>query len=612
MRIFIWKIKTLFKLGIANFARFFIYKLSIKLRLNKACSIKEGLTSGLFFRPVTSLTPALPVQNNWQDTAMAFGRCSIPITTSPPDWHKSVISGLKADSQLNWWEISDFKESVGDIKGIWELSRFDWVIAFAQRASTNDLTALNQLNTWLSDWCLHNRYYKGSNWKCGQEASIRIIHLATAAIILAQTSKTENALLSLVEAHLDRIAPTINYAIAQDNNHGTSEAAALFVGGSWLNLNGRHVGKNWSRLGRKWLENRAKTLIHTDGTFSQYSLNYHRVMLDTFCLVEVWRIQLGLVEFSPTWYSRAKAATNWLWIMVDSVSGDGPNIGANDGARLVQLTNTDYRDFRPTVQTSMALFNKKLAYKIDGEFNLNLSWLGIESALPMCEPPKSSIFDKGGFAVLRKDHIIAAFRYPRFRFRPSQSDALHVDLWIGGKNIFCDAGTYSYNTDTRWLNYFPSVAAHNTIQFDDRDQMPKLSRFLYGEWLKSTGVDYESIAEFEPSVAAGYTDTFRASHHRRLKLRGHCLEIQDSIGGFNNKAVLRWRLPMSEQQWLIDGNTIKNSHHSLVITASMPIIKFSLTIGWSSIYYNELNEITVLEVEFNSPGSIVSEYTWLQ
>ena len=67
----------------------------------------------------------------------------------------------------------------------------------------------------------------------------------------------------------------------------------------------------------------------------------------------------------------------------------------------------------------------------------------------------------------------------RFRFRPSQADAMHVDLWVKDQNLLSDAGTYSYNTDARWLKYFPGTQSHNTVQFDDRDQMPRLGRFLF-------------------------------------------------------------------------------------------------------------------------------------
>ena len=79
------------------------------------------------------------------------------------------------------------------------------------------------------------------------------MHLAVAALILDQVNTTSDALQNLLVLHLQRIAPTIGYAVAQDNNHGTSEAAALFIGGTWLQKYG-HKEKKWSELGRKWLE----------------------------------------------------------------------------------------------------------------------------------------------------------------------------------------------------------------------------------------------------------------------------------------------------------------------------------------------------------------------
>ena len=78
--------------------------------------------------------------------------------------------------------------------------------------------------------------------------------------MLGQVSRPEPGLPALLAVHLKRIAPTLHYAMAQDNNHGTSEAAALFIGGSWLASLGLPGGERWARRGRHWLENRAERL----------------------------------------------------------------------------------------------------------------------------------------------------------------------------------------------------------------------------------------------------------------------------------------------------------------------------------------------------------------
>ena len=143
--------------------------------------------------------------------------------------HLRLLRNLGGNCQI-------LKVELEDIKTVWEASRFDWAISFAQLASQGDLKSLDQLNIWLDNWCEKNPPYFGLNWKCGQEASIRVIHLAIVAVILGQDKRPLPNLIELIKTHLLRIAPTIRYAIAQDNNHGTSEAAALFVGGAWLRI----------------------------------------------------------------------------------------------------------------------------------------------------------------------------------------------------------------------------------------------------------------------------------------------------------------------------------------------------------------------------------------
>lgn len=603
------KVSTALALGIPNLARAIGYRLGIKVGLNPVRRLQAAAPQGPFFGIVQRVATDLPPTQSWQHEGLLFSRWLSKVGAAAPDWHRNPLTGACiAAPQHDWWLIPDFDSKVGDIKLIWEASRFDWVLAFAQRARLGDAQSLDRLNNWLADWCKQNAPYKGPNWKCGQEASIRVMHLAMAAQLLGQAEAPASGLLKLVHVHLQRIEPTLSYAMAQDNNHGTSEAAALYMGGSWLKLQGVPEGERWLRLGRKWLENRAARLIGADGSFSQYSLNYHRVMLDTFCMVEVWRRHLQLPELSSEWYACSLAASEWLRTMINPLNGDGPNLGANDGARLLQLTDTDYRDFRPSVQLAMALFANVRAYADDGSWNLPLRWLGLELPQAVASSPASHLFDDGGFAVLRRGSAMIMLRYPRFRFRPSQADVLHLDLWLGGRNLLRDAGTYSYNTDAQWLNYFPGTVSHNTVQFDDRDQMPRLSRFLFGDWLKTSYIEPLSEVGDATTFAVGYQDGRKACHRRNVRLTENTLRVIDKIEGFANKAVLRWRLEPG--QWRVEGTSLCNGEHRLRLEASMPIARFELVEGWESRYYLDKEQIPVLEIEVHQPGSLTTEYRW--
>lgn len=601
------KLLTLYKFGFKNLLWVAYYRLNLKLGLvTRNMDIKAPVTGAFFNDPKVAANPQLD-KTLWQ----GFGWVDID-NSAPPKWSHALLSGAIADvNDLHWSKISDFSLNVGDIKTIWELSRFDWLISFCvDYLKTGDLNKLDKINEWLSDWSTKNPTNAGINWKCGQEASIRVMHLCVTAFLLKQDSNLTRLLLEFLKQHLARIEPTLLYAMAQDNNHGTSEATALYLGGLLLVENGEDkLGQKYRKKGHYWLENRAKRLIEIDGSFSQYSVNYHRVMLDSYSLCEIFRKRFEQPRFSQTLYTRLKAATNWLYTFTQSDNGDVPNIGANDGAKLIPLSDTNYRDCRPSVQLASALFLNEFKFPVDAKYhqvvNLLLDYDGKSTHPPSL---KSQLFMDGGYAFLKNEYSSLYFRCPSFKFRPGQCDAFHLDFWINGQNILRDGGSYSYNTDEKWLSYFSGVESHNTIQFDGRNQMPKLSRFLYGRWLKSKIHSFDINDVNSQTISAEYVDAWQAKHERNVRLGLGSLTIKDVLSGFKEKAILRWRLIPGD--WVINGNTIGNGSISITIGSTSNIKCLALTQGWESRYYLKKTELPVLEVEINDPGVITTLIKW--
>jgi len=650
--------------------------------------VRRELVGTHFFSMPHGLPATPPPPSHWRDHALFFGWKRDPLGTNPPDWHRNLFNGAQVQGvERPWWKLSDFGSGAGDIKTVWEASRFDWVLALAQRTRCGDAAALDRLNAWLSDWVRKNPAYNGPNWKCGQEASIRVLHLLLAARLLGQLEAPQPELVRLVEAHLARIAPTVAYGMAQDNNHGTSEAAALFMGGDWCARQAANPGlspavrgaqsaktaagetfmvdarqaRAWARAGRRWLENRAARLIEPDGGFSQHSVNYHRLMLDTLSLVELWRQWFELPAFSKPFCERAKAATRWLHAMTDPETGDAPNMGANDGANLLPLTDADYRDYRPTVQLATLLFAGERAYSGAGLYEDHLAWLGLEPPAGEYPAALDKSFHAKGYIILRNGPWKALFRYPYYRFRPGHCDALHVDLWCGPENLLRDAGSYSYNAEPGMSEYFTGPAGHNTVQFDDRDPMPRIGPFLRGAWLQAESVSGPEEREDALHAAASYCDWQGASHRREVSLEPGGLRVVDEISGFHTRAVLRWRL--APGGWQINGNTVScerptattpvespsrqrersasiqltpeatepeeslpaarstpqatvvptpaqpaSIKHSLSIHSTVPIHSLRLVPGCESRYYLNKEPLPVLEVEIREPGRLISDY----
>ncbi len=616
------KISTYRKLGISNLVNVFFYRLKKITGLHEkkmpvyALSSKPLFGGGCARAAVGEKAKVLQQANSLLRGEFIFFSCQKELLNAPPKWRASPENVEVSDAIKHWSSIPDFNPAVGDIKQVWEPSRFDWLLVFARAfCHSGDALYLETINHWLIDWCCENPVNGGPNWKCGQEVSIRLMQTLLAAFLLGEDKEPQQSLVDFVLAHCHRIMPTLRYGMAQDNNHGTSEAAALFIAGAWLRTlpatstteASLKDAMHFVKTGRKWLNNRAYKLIASDGSFSQYSVNYHRVMLDTLSMAEFWRQRLGEAPFTSVFYQKARGATEWLRIMTCPETGDAPNMGANDGARLFLLSETDYRDFRPSVQLANSLFKQRRVYPA-GVWDQPLDWLGI--TVEKYQPPERSsrLFDQGGYCFLSNhtSSLELYIRYPRFGFRPSQADLLHLDLWFKGKNIIRDAGSYSYNTDEPWQSYFPGTESHSTVQFDDRDQMSRLGRFLFSNWLSPDRISSITAVGNLQQWSCGYRDAWGGRHHRDVCLRSNRLIVIDTIRGFSEKAVLRWRLLPGN--WSQGNNTITRDDIKITISSNCPIKRMELVTGYEARYYNKKTQLPVLEIEVDRDAVVTSTF----
>jgi hypothetical protein len=612
MRILV--IKTYLKLGVINLLQVFWYRLKLKNGKFKSILPIAAPIRGPFFeiddlKLRNSLNQHDWISSPWVKRESNFFGNSVELVEKIPSWNINCLNKKKIISLDHWSEISDFKSGVGDIKGIWEASRFSWAMAFCgEFLQTANNEYIEKINLWLEDWSINNPANQGPNWKCGQETSIRVMHLCIIQSLISDRLSTP--LEELLIHHLNRIEPTISYAKAQDNNHGTSEAASLFMGGLLIHKCGRlknqGLGLGWYKLGRATLENRVHHLISVDGTFSQYSVNYHRVVMDTLSFTEWIRRHFNATEFSKKFYFKAKQASKWSAHFLDIKSGDAPNIGANDGADLFPIVHSDYRNFKLSANLALSLFAN---LKLSGQDKLS-SVLMNHLNIPIPENEykiESKIFSQGGFTHLVQKDSHLYFRNSNFKFRPSHCDVFHIDLWVKGVNLLLDAGTFSYNTSPDLQDYFPSLAAHNTIQFDVREQMPRISRFLLGAWLNTKLIKYE-LAKEQQEVISSYVNFFGVKHKRAIKLKDSSLLVIDNIKDFTQKAVVRWRVP--DLNWELDGLKLFSNLLQIEISSTQKINRIELVEGYTSLYYNQKAKVKVLEVELIEPGEISSLFKW--
>ncbi|MEX0661276.1 MAG: heparinase II/III family protein [Balneolaceae bacterium] len=531
---------------------------------------------------------------------------------SPPKWFNNPFddSDLSTETQRkHWTELGDFDLNTGDIKILWEPSRFYWLTNLARAYRVyGKKEYLTTINEWLEDWSANNPLNVGPNWKCGQETSIRIFNLVQAAQILDQHKECESALCTIIEQHVKRVAANLRYAVAQDNNHGTSEAAGLIIGGAFLQSNSQNSSvkkqaQKWIKKGRDLLEERINYLISEDGSFSQHSINYHRMLIDTLSLVEVCRREYNLEAFSDEFYATFKAAVDWVEQMMDTSTGQSLNLGHNDGSRLLNTHSCSYIDYRPTVQTARVLLNESLRFD-DGIWNESLFWFDADITKMNVEPikKKTAILDDR-YLILNEKNAWGMLRLPGFDFRPAQNDLFHFDLWVDGVNIACDAGSYSYADPAG--EEFTSVKSHNTVQFGNTEPMPKIGKFLHTHWVQSI---QEQVFRTKGDVKfwEGKVRDFRGNqHHREISVTDNTWKIRDHVVSDGEKVVVRWHLPVKMEKVELKKNRIELENCVISFNSDA---KVSLEKAERSLYYFQKEECTCVVVEFGSKELVTTTF----
>jgi len=591
---------TFFRLGPKNIFYVALYKLRLKLNIHPLQRINKSISGEIFFNESKTST-TLPNNKLWLYKTKLFGHHEINILPKNLKWNHNYFNDLSLQNpDLPWWQISDFKNNLGDIKTIWELSRLNWLVAYSQ-SSSKDLQKIGiDINSDIFRWLRNNKPYFGPNWKCGQEASIRVLNLMISLKFLKQFNNPREEFINLIKVHLLRIYHTKEYAIAQKNNHAISEAVALFVGGLFTHR------KDFSDLGRELIEKGVLNLFDSTGTFSQNSVNYHRMVLDLLCYAELWRRWFNVKKFSDDFYEVLKQATLWLRVITNDNTGDAPNIGANDGTNLITNDKFDYRDFRPTIQLSSILFLNAIAYKKPKYINNFIKWLGLKIPSNKIKnfQEKIGFFCAKGFITLFNKNFKLVFRYPYDTYRPGDCDAMHIDLWYKDKNVLRDGGSYSYNTDEEVSSYLSSAKGHNNIEFDNRDSMPKIRRFLRVGWLSVKTLNQPKFFnETSIETSASYEDWTNAKHKRRIKFYEDSIKVIDHVNGFHKTAVLRWRVP--NDHWEINNNIFYNDEISFEISASSKF-KVKLVNGYESRYYLKLDKVKVFEITVEKPCEIIT------
>lgn len=442
------------------------------------------------------------------------------------NWITNPSNGFEYDITKHWSEIPDLSEEAGDIKFVWEKSRFSYLLTLIRYDYHFEEDLSEFVFSEIESWIAANPINQGPNWRCSQEISLRIFNWCYALYYYqnsdALTEERWQKIHQIIYASLHHVYHHINFSrIAVRNNHAITET--LFLTLSNILFPFIPQTKRWSKEGLKWFEQEIDYQIYRDGTFLQFSMNYHRVVIQLlsfgFSLYEK-----NDQQFSSFVYEKAYKSLNFLYQCMQDENGWLPNYGSNDGALFFPLSDTDYRDYRPQLNTLHKLLTGNYLFTASNICE-DYNWLNAEikrmSFEPLTKQYGTLSFDEGGYYLCRTTDSFTFIRCGNHKDRPAQADNLHIDLWYKGENILRDSGTYKYNTDIDKLNYFMGSSSHNVVMVDGHSQMLKGGRFIWYYWTQKKLASWKETADefvFEGEIEAFTFLNKNASHQRIVRI----------------------------------------------------------------------------------------------
>ncbi|MEG2263180.1 MAG: heparinase II/III family protein [Acinetobacter sp.] len=517
-----------------------------------------------------------------------LGFSSIPLNYGDPiNWQLNPLTGKICDLRSKWFRIPDFDTERGDIKVIWEASRFTHFYLLSRAyLLTGDDKYYTAFSRQLSQWLKANPYSYGANYKCGQECALRLINgLMTYTVFkkagVVSTFDEEN-IKELISHCYRRILSNFFYAYrCIKNNHTISELAGMIIG-AWCCGDEGQVGRAYRLLNKVICEQFA-----ADGGYTQFSFNYQRLALqDIECVMSLntgYKLNAETVD-------RVRQSALLLY-QCQSKSGDVPNYGSNDGALIFPTTSCDYRDYRPTVNCVYAMIAGTRLYPA-GPYDEELLWFAgeIKKYKVAHLQQRSENYSDAGLFTIRNSSSLAMIVLNNYKSRPAHMDQLHLDLWFDGVNVLCDSGTYSY-TGERGVT-LAATGGHNNVKVASLEQMIKHGAFMLCGWTKREGVEW-SADSFKGTMMSknGYR------HRREVVAVEDGYRITDEIEAEKQDGAVVDALfhTPCEVQWNDDGVTLSYQGKAICSIVSDGT-EITVEPAERSLYYLKSDSIKLIQI----------------
>ena len=382
------------------------------------------------------------------------------------------------------------REDIGDIRTNWELSRHYQFCGLSKNYYlTGDSAYLEKLSELFYDWNDKNRFLCGVEWTSAMEIAIRVNSWIYTYCFLSLAFKKHGTQDRQLLSDLSHgILIMTDYILkhrarySSANNHLIVEMYAVATAGIFYDY--EPFFKTAFRILTEEL-NRQNT---SDGVNREMSLHYQSFVMEAYGLLLLNCRHNGL-KFPE---ASLKMLSKMSEFLCDCCGNFGETVvfGDNDEGKILDLSGKAFDHYRYVLELMSLLLDRR--YLDLDNLNENLCWLFGSKDLtkaknkPLYESAPVRCYREGGYTLLRSKSriILIGIDHADLGFGSlaahGHADALSFQMFVNGKPVFCDPGTYNYHISKKLRDDLRKTQNHNTVCIDNKDQSQILGAFLWG------------------------------------------------------------------------------------------------------------------------------------
>ena len=403
------------------------------------------------------------------------------------DWH----AGFQTEN--HWETVFSYdlqykqRDDIGDARTNWELNRhFQFALLACHYAQTGQEKYLTELSELFTDWNENNPFLHGISWTSVMEVAIRDINwIYTLGFLVRTESPAAGKLCEQLRIGIINMTAYISahYSrFSSANNHVIVEAAAMGIAGIVMDC------EEWSETACFILNQEILRQNYPDGVNQEMSLHYQSFFMEAvglLCLV----MQGNAMRIPQMWRNMLTKMSRYL---CDCQGDYGETVvfGDDDAGKILDLAGTERNHYQYVLQLMGLILPERYTEEITDITLRAVITADVRERFekkPLYQTPGSICYEKGGVSILRSrdrrmligiDHGALGFGSIAAH---GHADALSFQMYLEGRAVFADAGTYIYHTDLESRNAFRKTENHNTVTINGADQSEMLGAFLWGK-----------------------------------------------------------------------------------------------------------------------------------